>query len=161
MLHGINRSDTERHIDVEELVWPNAKVPMPSVPLTRLLSGRRYESDTEGQAEEKEVVRPDFPPARLALAPAFPAALGDELGVQLLEVWGFLRSFPEARPPTPHAGLSGPRAHTHVPRILAATGQRAGLAAAGSCVASCAPSPVGAPPHVGVQRQKGWVLCFA
>lgn len=127
MLRGGHGSDTERHIDVKELVWPNAKVPMPSVPLIRLLSGRRYESDTEGQAEEKEVVRPDFPPARLALAPAFPAALGDELGVQLLEVWGFLRSFPEARAPPPYAGLSGLRSHTHEPRISAATGDELGL----------------------------------
>ena len=60
----------------------------------------RYGSDTEeGAADVGEPVRPEFPPARLALAPAFPAALGDELGVQLLEVWGFLRSFPQARPP--------------------------------------------------------------
>ncbi|KAK9835073.1 hypothetical protein WJX81_008591 [Elliptochloris bilobata] len=54
-----------------------------------------YGSDTEGRAEVEEPVQPEFPPARLALAPAFPAALGEDLGVQLLEVWGFLRSFPE------------------------------------------------------------------
>lgn len=75
----------------------------------------RYGSDTEeGHADVGEPVRPEFPPTRLALAPAFPAALGDELGVQLLEVWGFLRSFPQARLTparscTP-AGLEGPGA---------------------------------------------------
>lgn len=59
----------------------------------------RYGSDTdEGHADVGEPVRPEFPPARLAVAPAFLAALGNELGVQLLEVWGFLRSFPQARP---------------------------------------------------------------
>ena len=62
---------------------------------------RRYGSDTEGRADEAEPERPEFPPGRLALAPAFPAALGDALGAQLLEVWGFLRCFPEARPGRP------------------------------------------------------------
>ena len=67
----------------------------------------RYGSDTEGHADEGEPVWPEFPPARLALAPAFPAALGDELGVQLLEVWGFLRSFPQARPAPAHLWPAG------------------------------------------------------
>ncbi|KAG1674622.1 hypothetical protein FOA52_001871 [Chlamydomonas sp. UWO 241] len=46
--------------------------------------------DAEGRAQ---LARPEFPPSSLALAPAFPPELGNELGAEVLMVWNFLFSF--------------------------------------------------------------------
>ena len=110
---------------------------------------RRYGSDTEGRAGEAEPERPEFPPGRLALAPAFPAALGDALGAQLLEVWGFLRCFPEARPgrplrPPARLAAQAPAAASSI-LCTVSRGLRAARAPAGVCACASGPCPCAVP----------------
>lgn len=48
---------------------------------------------TEGAVRPPAPQPPPFPPPSVRLEPAFPAELGDELGPEVLMLWGFLHSF--------------------------------------------------------------------
>ena len=56
---------------------------------------RRYGSDTGGErpTDQAPPTRPDFPPPRLGLLPAFSPELGDAMGGDVMWLWAFLHSF--------------------------------------------------------------------
>ena len=52
-------------------------------------------SASSNNVPEQDLERPPFPPPALGLRPAFPPALGDALGADLLMAWSFLGTFGE------------------------------------------------------------------
>lgn len=67
--------------------------------LVSLCNATGYGSDTEGGVTQgpapMDIDRPEFPPAWITLAPAFPPGIDQSSGAGLLSVWNFLNAFPE------------------------------------------------------------------